>query len=226
MQPFTAAQLLDVWETGRSRPPLAFGVLLLILAYPDIEAASLPFGRFNARLLLLHQHLFGAALESTVSCPQCAEQIEFTVDVADLGIHDEVALPDSIRIEDEVLTLRLPTVGDVLAAGGDADQLFGRIVTTGDATHASAAAQTVAAEQLQALDPLISIVFRLSCPECGHEWEAPLDAAAFVSREIDHWAQRLLHTVHRLASAYGWSERDILAMSAWRRAYYMELVSA
>ena len=68
MQPFTAAQLLDVWETGRGRTPLACGVLLLTLAFPEIEAASLPFGRFNARLLRLHEQLFGPALESTVSC--------------------------------------------------------------------------------------------------------------------------------------------------------------
>ena len=36
-------------------------------------------------------------------------------------------------------------------------------------------------------------------------------------------AGALLHEVHRLASAYGWSETDVLAMSAMRRGVYLEL---
>jgi hypothetical protein len=30
--------------------------------------------------------------------------------------------------------------------------------------------------------------------------------------------------VHLLASAYGWRESDILAMTPWRRQLYLELV--
>jgi hypothetical protein len=32
--------------------------------------------------------------------------------------------------------------------------------------------------------------------------------------------------VHALASAYGWSEREILALSDTRRRLYLEMVSA
>ena len=37
-------------------------------------------------------------------------------------------------------------------------------------------------------------------------------------------AGALLHEVHRLASAYGWSEAQILALSPARRAQYLALV--
>jgi hypothetical protein len=39
-------------------------------------------------------------------------------------------------------------------------------------------------------------------------------------------ARRLLIEVHSLASAYGWSETDILSMSEPRRALYLEMVQA
>jgi hypothetical protein len=42
--------------------------------------------------------------------------------------------------------------------------------------------------------------------------------------ELNAAATRLLHDVHTLASAYGWSEGDILAMSEARRARYVAMV--
>ena len=63
----------------------------------------------------------------------------------------------------------------------------------------------------------------LYCPECGHRWHATFDIVSFFWSEIDAWAYRTLHQVHRLASAYGWREADILAMSPWRRQFYLSL---
>jgi hypothetical protein len=34
----------------------------------------------------------------------------------------------------------------------------------------------------------------------------------------------MVREVHRMASAYGWREADILAMSAFRRQRYLELI--
>ena len=39
-------------------------------------------------------------------------------------------------------------------------------------------------------------------------------------------ARRLLLDVHQLASAYGWSEMEILSLSATRRNAYLEMVRA
>jgi len=47
---------------------------------------------------------------------------------------------------------------------------------------------------------------------------------AYLWNEIDAWAYRTLQEVHTLAKAYGWSEEEILRLSAWRRHFYISLV--
>ena len=39
-----------------------------------------------------------------------------------------------------------------------------------------------------------------ACDACGHEWVAPFDIGAFLVREVDAWAERLLREVHVLAA--------------------------
>jgi hypothetical protein len=75
------------------------------------------------------------------------------------------------------------------------------------------------------LDPQSDVELSLSCPNCGHAWRAPLDIASYFWSEVEAWAQRLLLEVHQLARGYGWSERDILAMSARRRRAYLEMLA-
>ncbi len=53
-----------------------------------------------------------------------------------------------------------------------------------------------------------------------------LDIGRFLWREVSVAARRMLAEVHLLASAYGWAERDILALCPVRRAAYLELAGA
>ena len=46
---------------------------------------------------------------------------------------------------------------------------------------------------------------------------------SFLWTEIEAWAWRMLSDVHTLARAYGWGERDILALSPTRRQFYLEM---
>jgi hypothetical protein len=80
------------------------------------------------------------------------------------------------------------------------------------------------ATSLAAADTRADNVVALSCATCGHRWELIVDIAAFLWAEIHALAKRLLREVHALAWAYGWREDDILAMSAARRRFYLELV--
>ncbi|MEA1978379.1 MAG: phage baseplate protein, partial [Chloroflexota bacterium] len=65
----------------------------------------------------------------------------------------------------------------------------------------------------------------LTCPECSHQWEVLFDIASFLWTEINNWAERTLRTVHQLASAYGWAEREILNLSPVRRQLYLGMVN-
>jgi hypothetical protein len=40
---------------------------------------------------------------------------------------------------------------------------------------------------------------------------------------METYARRLLYDVHALASAYGWSEDEVLAVSPARRRCYLEM---
>jgi hypothetical protein len=73
-------------------------------------------------------------------------------------------------------------------------------------------------------DPQADVRLALDCPACGHNFLAAFDVAAYLWSEVNAWAYRLLGEVHSLASAYGWREEDILAMSPWRRRVYLEMV--
>jgi hypothetical protein len=78
--------------------------------------------------------------------------------------------------------------------------------------------------EMSKLDAQANIQVELECPSCRRGWTAPFDILAFFWGELDAWAQRLLVGVHKLASAYGWREADILAMSATRRNIYLNIV--
>jgi hypothetical protein len=66
----------------------------------------------------------------------------------------------------------------------------------------------------------------LPCVHCGAQTALDFDAAGFVWREVQVAARRLMAEIHRLASAYGWSEKAVVRMSAERRAAYLEMLNA
>jgi hypothetical protein len=74
-------------------------------------------------------------------------------------------------------------------------------------------------------DPGAWIELALGCPGCGEEWSAPFDIVSFLWAEVEARARELLEEVHALASAYGWGEGEVLALSPERREAYLELVA-
>ncbi|MGC9535949.1 hypothetical protein [Streptomyces sp. UG1] len=128
---------------------------------------------------------------------------------------------------------RLPGVADLTAAARAADPraaLLERCLVTavrgGSAVTAadlSAPVQRRIAEAVEAADPGADVTLNVACPECGTATRAELDIASYLWTELDAWARDLLLDVHLLATSYGWSEPEILALSPLRRRYYLEL---
>ncbi|WNE94948.1 hypothetical protein PS467_06095 [Streptomyces luomodiensis] len=85
------------------------------------------------------------------------------------------------------------------------------------------AVQRRLAEAAERADPAADVTLNVTCPACGAATRAELDIASYLWAELDHWARDLLLDVHLLATAYGWSEPQILALSPLRRRYYLEL---
>jgi hypothetical protein len=91
----------------------------------------------------------------------------------------------------------------------------------------AAGPEAVPAEALRRFDEMhaaAELTCAVECPGCGARELLDFDIARFLWAEVRAAARRLLAEVHELASAYGWSERDITTMSPARRYAYLEMI--
>src|SRR5512143_2232220 len=215
MHALSPAEVLSVWESSQSRPSLWQALELLACASPerDIEQwSNVPFGQFCRMLFQLRARMFGKDMPGVVSCPRCGERLEFVFECQ--SVETAAALPPAgpLRIQcgDQVFEMRLPTPADLLKSRS-AEDLFRRC-TSGAVEPNAVLIQAVSARVAEA-DPLSETALDLVCAVCGHAWQAFLDIASYLGRELAHEASRLLKEVHLLAAAYGWPESEILALS-------------
>ncbi|SFL96416.1 hypothetical protein [Variovorax sp. OV329] len=236
MRALAGSELLMLWERGASRHALDRGALLAAAARPDwpVDAiADLPLGAVNKSLLELRAACFGSRIDGHADCPRCGQRLAFAVDAHELL----ASAPDDdspTRREADVagLRVRAPSLRDLAAVSAEADaehaarQLLARCTLAGDAARLDDAARVAVEEKLDALDPHADLALALQCVACGHADLVQLDAGQLLWDEIEARAQALLHEVHRLASAYGWNESHILALTPARRASYLAMLGA
>ena len=220
--------MLDLWERGFGLSPVERGLLLLKAAFPDQprEAlAALPLGERDARLAALSCRMFGSRAEALAECPACGERLEVPLDLPGLYRDPPGAGAGEIDAHGRRIRFRVPDSADLLAVAGmepDAarDALLARC--TGSSDSFPEPVRGALEQAMEEADPRANVILSLHCPACGHAWRELFDLVDFLWREMEGWARRILAEVHTLARAYGWSERDILAMSPWRRRFYME----
>lgn len=228
----TGEKILRAWERTRELPEHEAVLALLAMAWPGHAAgewARMPLGRRNAMLLELRAETLGRRMEGFAECPACGALLEFAVDAKELAkaMRAQVAAADAGA---EPGVLRPANTQDLVAASAAADEeqaraiLLARTLTRGE--HASPETASVAVlETFERLNAAAEIRMELACPECPERPVLDLDIARFVLKEITGAARRLMSEIHELASAYGWSERAIAAMSPARRAAYLEMLS-
>src|SRR5262245_48273784 len=229
MRALPATELLSVWESGRSQVPLQRALIMLAAACPEDSADSLArftIGLRDARLLARREMTFGSELTGVTDCPACREKIELSVNSPDICPATEPELPNELVVQanGREVRFRLPTSADLLAVSTP-EKLLQRCLLNGG-EHLSENLLATVGEEMSSADPIADIPLALNCPICEHKWEAPFDIVAFLWHEISAAARRLLREVHTLASAYGWTESEILALSPTRRRAYLELIGA
>ncbi|MEU8926524.1 hypothetical protein AB0D10_37280 [Kitasatospora sp. NPDC048545] len=233
------AALLAAWEAGLAAGRTGRALLLHTVARPGAGAEELlavPLGRRDAELFGLRAELFGERLNVRVGCPSCAEEMEFAFDAGQVvGAARPADGPLRVELDGWQVGFRLPTPGDLAAAeqvpaGRARAVVLERCVLTAEhggepvtARQLPEPVQRRVAEAAAAADPCADVRLNLSCPECGEQALAELDIASYLWEELDDWARSTLLDVHLLATAYGWSEAEILALSPLRRRYYLEL---
>jgi hypothetical protein len=243
VRPLTAPELLHAWEEGRGRTLTDRALRLLAAACPGETPESLlalPVGRRDARLLRLREWTFGPRFVSLARCPACGERLElgFTTADVDAAADADALVPAGAELDVAEdgwqVTFRLPTSADVAAlaeGAGARDRLLERCVVSSRRNGRSRPVNRIPAHLLDAVvrrmgeaDPQADVHTRLACPACAHGWDAVFDIVSFFWAEIEAWAHRTLRDVHVLASAYGWGEAEILALSPARRQLYLEMV--
>jgi hypothetical protein len=239
--------LLTVWERGHHRHPIERALAVLHAAWPGVEGggwARASVGQRDCGLLGLHEALFGTELLTTTCCPRCTERLESTFRTSDVRVRAPAApvvpAPRQLHAQDYDIDYRLPTSEDLLeivasGIGTEAatSELLRRCIIRAEQAGRAVDPVTLPPPILAQLgaqmadqDPEAEIRIKLACPSCGHDWRVGFDIVSYFWSELEEWAHQLLVDIHTLAGAYGWSERQILALSPVRRQLYVDMVRA
>jgi hypothetical protein len=224
----TPTETLSIWEEGSRLSLLDRGLLAVQVAgVPASMAADLPLGERNRALAQLYRQHFGRTINGFTQCTRCGEKLEFNFDV------QQVAEAPPLEVAEPVVVgnwrFRLPTSRSLAAAltGGQPATAEHRLLahcldqpveTIPDWTQEEL---DVIEQRLSEADSLAEILIGFQCPECGASFEDALDLSGFVWSEIEDSARELFDDIHLLASAYGWTEDEVLRLSSMRRQAYV-----
>lgn len=236
MHPPTSTELLQIWENGFDQTNLekAFHLLATACSIPDLETiAQWSIGQRDGRLFQLRAWMFGGHFTNTAHCPKCDEQVEWEMNIADFPIPD---LPQEMAIntflfesEDYQINYRLPNSQDLMMGAPEKilDNCLLKIqkgqAQLGYHDLPNPIKESLSLEMEKA-NPIAHISMLLNCPNCSHQWEVIFDIISYLWTEIDHWARLILQEVYILARAFGWTEQEILNLSARRRHFYLQML--
>jgi hypothetical protein len=236
------SELIALWERGTGQHPVDRALTLLAACSPSEpydDLARLSIGARDARLLEIYERLFGPSLDAFAHCPACNEPLEYTLSTHELTASaSSPTAPPPLTLDDGHLSLRLrlPDSLDLRAVSTCTEpELAAKMLTERCIVEANRGGQPVPpadlppditqsiSSALAAADPGAEMLIELNCATCSHAWQVTLDIERFLWSKISATAKRLLRDVHALASAYGWREPDILALSTVRRQTYLEM---
>jgi hypothetical protein len=239
MRALGVSELLSVWERAYGQRP-AMRALTLVAATSvdeDIDPRVLPVGDRDARLLSLRESVFGETVESLADCAACGEKMELSFKTSDVRAPGPPPAGAPVVVGEYEVEWRLPTSGDLAELPPDevAEETGARLLERcvvrakrGDEpvapTDLPGPVRDALAQAVERADPQADVELTIGCPACAHVNVVPFDVAAFFWDELNAWSFRTLQDVHELASAYGWSERDVLGMTSFRRQIYLEML--
>ncbi|KXU84623.1 hypothetical protein CR51_41480 [Caballeronia megalochromosomata] len=223
-----ASILLSAWETASAQlPGLRAGAL--VAALHDADAAAFDIGMREREALRVCAAIAGDMLDAEACCARCGERMDIALPLAALDATPDTR--DEIEHDGWRIGLRVPHAQDVTFALESEDSetaLFARCVRFASQNGCAMSPDAIppalrerCEAQLDRLAPLANLALAVACPECGHADTVAFDAGEFAVERIGHWAEDELEAVARLCTLYPWSEAQVLAMSPWRRQFYL-----
>jgi hypothetical protein len=223
-------ELLAVWELGGNQDPVRRAVTMLVAVRGGTADAAAEFDVGSRDVLLARslRALAGGTVPACADCPGCGADLDVPVDVAAVAALTvlEPGRRWTARTGGAEVTFRLPTTADLLAVR-DQPPRRAREMLVRRCLGVEAGPDVVAAveEAMERAAPAGAVDLVVCCPACERSTAFPLDVGVLLWAEIQKQAAGLLRDVHLLASSYGWTEGDVLALSPGRRAGYLALVS-
>jgi len=229
------ATTLDLCDRGMSKSPLERALLVIEAAGADPNGrdeagspADWPLGAVNKALLEQRGSIFGGQLELLANCPGCGSICQSEIDCWQLAaVSGASAEERTLKVGRKRVAFRVPTIGDVMTAarsGRPAGEALAQRLIADNSVMLDERLLSALADGVARADPLSSIEIALRCPECGDQWVEPLHVVDVLWTELKARSDRLVMEVARLASAFGWTERDVLSMSGLRRQRYLDLL--
>ncbi len=238
MQSLPSETILWLWDSiaGFSHPGKAVGVLHAAGLGSTDDIYKWHLGYRDSELLRLRMETFGKDISCIDSCPECNETVEMDVHIPDLlsqASQSSESPSDghfSVSYQDLQFNVRKPTSLDIenlLSQSQDNRSRHEFILQCVENSELSLSKRAVnkIEQEMEKNDPLADIRFLIKCPKCHNEWNALFDIVSVFWHELATEAQKMLSDIHIIASAYHWSETDILSLSPQRRSYYLGCIS-
>ncbi len=231
-------QIIEAWDSVDDVSITKQILHILHIAYPNYSIAELGemnLGKRNYLILKLRENLINDKINCSVKCNKCDTLLEFTLSTKNFNSCNEQLPYYVFQYKDYLIKFRLLNSHDLIAVEcfngleQAAIEIFKRCIIEAQYKKEEINLSDIPNEIIQELeteiiniDPLLEIDLELCCGNCQHTWQSPLAIASFFCNEFSMLAKKMLHEIHCLALAYGWSEQAIITMSQKRRHYYLE----
>jgi hypothetical protein len=208
----------------------------------EAEARALTLsGRIAALCAVVARTPGAAPVELELRCPApgCGEPLEVELPLDALVELGEAAEHEPV-LELEggngaTLRVRRPTGEDqrrwrarAFASAEEATRavLVSLLVDGGASTAPDGALVERVGAAMEERDPLPDFHLTSHCPACGAESDHPLELEPLLAARLERRQRGMLREVHRLASRYGWTEREVMALPEHRRRAYLEMIDS
>jgi len=197
-----------------------------VIALPDV-----PVGDVDLLVVWERSGTRGDTMVAEGRCGSCFEPVDVRFS---LDAYVEHHRPRSSRraeslgdgwfaLRDGAAAFRLPAVGDVLSAAASSDpraELLKRCLRE----PASAAIARAVESAMARLGPTLRAAVSGTCPECGAAFDLEVDVRELCMEELRRDANAVYDDVNLIATAYGWSQDEILDMPSDRRRRYADTI--
>jgi hypothetical protein len=205
---------------------------------PEGFFCELSIGKRIECLLLLAAGGADTALGFPFKCSGCGEEIELEITLGEISAlqrEADSAEIISVDVGDRRLEFRKPTGRD--------QELWGEIPFSDERSLAAELISTLIVRRealesidtgdfgiieaaIQETDPLVDLSCSVGCGECDELNKYEIDLTETALGMLRRAQNRLVVMIHRIASHYHWSEKEIFDIPHWRREQYLELIGA